>query len=64
MIFNKIHKTKKKDGIRLFSLPETGLEPARPCEHWSLKPARLPIPPLGHLRCKNTTIFLYGKDFF
>lgn len=47
MIFNKIHKTKKRREIRL-SVPETGLEPARPCEHWSLKPARLPIPPLGH----------------
>ena len=25
---------------------EAGVEPARPCEHWHLKPASLPIPPL------------------
>ena len=25
---------------------EVGLEPTRPCEHWHLKPASLPIPPL------------------
>ena len=30
-------------------VPRTGVEPARPCGHWSLKPARLPIPPSGHL---------------
>ena len=28
---------------------EAGVEPARPCEHWHLKPASLPIPPLVHL---------------
>jgi hypothetical protein len=28
-------------------VPRTGLEPARRCQHWSLKPARLPIPPSG-----------------
>ena len=27
---------------------EAGVEPARPCEHWHLKPASLPIPPLAH----------------
>ena len=26
---------------------EGGLERPRPCEHWHLKPARLPIPPLA-----------------
>src|SRR6478672_958319 len=26
-------------------VPGTGLEPARPCGHWLLRPARLPIPP-------------------
>ena len=26
---------------------EGGLEPPRPCGHWHLKPARLPIPPLA-----------------
>ena len=29
---------------------EAGVEPARPCEHWHLKPASLPIPPLAHIR--------------
>jgi hypothetical protein len=26
-------------------LPAEGLEPTRPCDHWILSPARLPIPP-------------------
>ena len=34
-------------GLKLLDLvPEAGLEPAHPVGHWSLKPARLPIPPL------------------
>ena len=28
---------------------EAGVEPARPCEHWHLKPASLPIPPLAQV---------------
>ena len=32
----------------LFVVREAGVEPARPCEHWHLKPASLPIPPLVH----------------
>ena len=32
--------------ISLF-VPEAGIEPARPCGHRILNPARLPIPPLG-----------------
>ena len=28
-------------------VPEAGIEPARPCEHRILNPARLPVPPLG-----------------
>ena len=28
-------------------VPGGGLEPPRSCEHWHLKPARLPIPPPG-----------------
>ena len=31
----------------LFVVREAGVEPARPCEHWHLKPASLPIPPLA-----------------
>ena len=30
------------------AVPTTGLEPVRPFEHWSLKPACLPIPARGH----------------
>jgi hypothetical protein len=32
------------------TLPKKGLEPPRPCGHWYLKPARLPIPPPGRDR--------------
>src|SRR5262249_41377550 len=31
------------------SLPAEGLEPTRPCGHWILSPARLPIPPRRQL---------------
>src|SRR5690606_7166444 len=31
-------------------VPRTGIEPARPCGHWSLKPARLPISPPGQIK--------------
>jgi hypothetical protein len=31
-------------------VPEVGLEPTRPCGHWILNPARLPIPPLWPVR--------------
>src|SRR5215475_690354 len=30
---------------KLRQLPAEGLEPTRPCGHWILSPARLPIPP-------------------
>ena len=42
---------KKKDTtyvVSFFLVREAGVEPARPCEHWHLKPASLPIPPLAH----------------
>ena len=48
------------DTYKTFSVPETGLEPARPCEHWSLKPARLPIPPLGHFATAKIQQILIG----
>lgn len=40
---------------------EAGVEPARPCEHWHLKPASLPIPPLARValvqrKRDNTTL--------
>ena len=31
-------------------MPAEGLEPTRPCGHWILSPARLPIPPRRHQR--------------
>ena len=54
------HSGQRKAIIRTHRLSETGsdymglvreagVEPARPCEHWHLKPASLPIPPLAHL---------------
>lgn len=36
-----------RSGIaQLNEVPKVGLEPTRPCGHWILNPARLPIPPL------------------
>ena len=34
-------------GCSAYLVPGTGLEPAQPYGHWSLKPARLPISPSG-----------------
>jgi hypothetical protein len=31
--------------INKYEMPAEGLEPTRPCGHWILSPARLPIPP-------------------
>lgn len=36
-------------GLRL--VREGGVEPPRPCGHWNLNPARLPIPPPAHWVC-------------
>lgn len=36
------------------SVPGAGIEPAQPCGHWCLRPARLPIPPSGH--------YFFGKQ--
>jgi hypothetical protein len=35
-------------------VPRKGLEPSRPLSHWHLKPARLPIPPPGHVEAVST----------
>ena len=54
------HSGQRKAIIRTHRLSETGsdyiglvreagVEPARPCEHWHLKPASLPIPPLARM---------------
>ena len=32
----------------LSHVPRAGIEPARTCVHWCLRPTRLPIPPSGH----------------
>ena len=42
----KQKRTSKR--MSFFVVREAGVEPARPCEHWHLKPASLPIPPLAH----------------
>ena len=52
------------DTYKTLSVPETGLEPARPCEHWSLKPARLPIPPLGHFAVAKVQLFFFMAKIF
>ncbi len=43
----------------LIGLPAEGLEPTRPCGHWILSPARLPIPPrrLFSRKERHDTIF-------
>jgi hypothetical protein len=45
-------------------VPRTGVEPARPCGHWSLKPARLPIPPSGRLRLQIYALFILSQEIF
>ena len=56
---------KKTTFFRMSSLVrEVGVEPTRPCEHWHLKPASLPIPPLAHLaveRCCSTQDVYYHR---
>ena len=39
---------------RVLLVREAGVEPARPCEHWHLKPASLPIPPLAQAVCHHS----------
>lgn len=73
--------TEKKNRGILSDVPvvrEAGVEPARPCEHWHLKPASLPIPPLAQVvsrssaqelyyhgdLCLSTLFFLLTKRFF
>lgn len=59
----KIREKQKRHPLDvLFVVREAGVEPARPCEHWHLKPASLPIPPLAQaveLRCFSATWLYY-----
>lgn len=43
------------DNIRKLeiSVPGAGIEPARDCSHWFLRPTRLPIPPSGLVWCQK-----------
>ena len=44
-------------------VPEAGIEPARTCVHWCLRPTRLPIPPFGLSACKDTNTFHNYKHY-
>lgn len=52
-IGNSTHNKEKKtrsENLVFNTIPAAGVEPARPCGHWILSPARLPIPPRRHIR--------------
>ena len=38
-------KKTRSENLVFITIPAAGVEPARPCGHWILSPARLPIPP-------------------
>lgn len=42
-------RSNKKTAIKCGFVPTTGVEPARPFEHYPLKVACLPIPPRGQV---------------
>ncbi len=46
-LYPKRNKTNNQFDHLSCLVPEAGIEPARPCEHRILNPARLPVPPLG-----------------
>ena len=41
----KLIKKTRSENLVFITIPAAGVEPARPCGHWILSPARLPIPP-------------------
>ena len=45
----RTHPLSEKGSDYMGLVREAGVEPARPCEHWHLKPASLPIPPLAQM---------------
>lgn len=54
----KIANNLIKQLLAIFLVPGAGVEPARHCCHWCLRPTRLPIPPSGHSSSVNRD----GKD--
>jgi hypothetical protein len=51
-----------QDSGEYLMVPRRGLEPPRPCGHWHLKPARLPIPPPGQTGPSFTALRLGGAN--
>ena len=47
------HKLPTVIGEELRVVPGAGIEPARDCSHWFLRPTRLPIPPSGRSGCED-----------
>ncbi len=45
---DKKKSTNVNENVDALSIPAAGVEPARPCGHRILSPARLPIPPRRH----------------
>ena len=45
MLVDKNRKKTRLINLVFITIPAAGVEPARPCGHWILSPARLPIPP-------------------
>jgi hypothetical protein len=43
------------------TLPTEGVEPTRPCGHWILSPARLPIPP-RRLTCRDEWLTGFNRN--
>ena len=58
-----IEKKNEHTFVCSFLVHEAGVEPARPCEHWHLKPASLPIPPLVHQMVLRNK-FLSRRDLY
>ena len=52
----------KRIALDLVFVPETGIEPAHPCERQILSLLRLPIPPPGLRGCNITTSRLIAVE--
>ena len=42
---SSLNQKTRSENLVIITIPAAGVEPARPCGHWILSPARLPIPP-------------------